>query len=58
MDNNGVLQTAQKDLTTLKSKRMRKTRGCMVKAGYKQQMWNIKAADQTSKELLKEIRYE
>ena len=31
MDKNGALQTEQRDLTTLKSKRMRKKRECMVK---------------------------
>ena len=51
MDTDGALQTEQKDLTTLKSKRMRKKWECMVKASYKQQMWNIKTADQTSKDL-------
>lgn len=49
MDKNGALQTEHKDLTTLKSKRMRKKRECMVKESYIQQMWNIKAAGQTSK---------
>ena len=58
MDKNGALQSEQKDLTTLKSKRMRKKQECMVKACYKQQTWNIKAAGQTSKKLLKEISYE